>query len=388
MNALGALRPVRLCAGRRVAGPGPRVRSSRGSTRTRLSRLHVKAGAGDPRAGQLRRGRSRPPRAARRVAARGTAGQGRPRGVRRSDAAPAAGAILALVLGRRSSPKGNARDADRQALTFDDVGDAGGWPVLYFHGGGDSRLTRHPDDGIAASLGVRLIAVERSGPPSPGAPSSRGRATSRRSPTTSASTGSRSSAGRRAGPTPSRSRAVLDGRVARVVLVGSMPLPDRTAALARDVRLSLRAATLAPRFLGPSRSMGKAGDPAHRQSRDRRGLCPRSRRVVPSGRPLAGPRAGRPRPALGLWRRRHLRAGHALVGRERRGLPALDRAGLRSPPACCNPEAGRGHPSASLRALAGHPRRRRSSIVSRLSVRFSQKDVTPWQHSPPFSKRF
>ena len=35
--------------------------------------------------------------------------------------------------------------------------------MLYFPGGGDSRLTRHPDDSIAAELGVRLLAVERPG---------------------------------------------------------------------------------------------------------------------------------------------------------------------------------------------------------------------------------
>jgi hypothetical protein len=36
--------------------------------------------------------------------------------------------------------------------------------VLYLHGGGDSRLSRHPDDSIAASLGVRLLAIDRCGP--------------------------------------------------------------------------------------------------------------------------------------------------------------------------------------------------------------------------------
>jgi pimeloyl-ACP methyl ester carboxylesterase len=44
-----------------------------------------------------------------------------------------------------------------------DVGDPHGKPVLYFPGGGDSRLTRHPDDSIAAGLGVRVLAVERPG---------------------------------------------------------------------------------------------------------------------------------------------------------------------------------------------------------------------------------
>ena len=50
-------------------------------------------------------------------------------------------------------------------MTYDDVGDPNGAPVVYLHGGGDSRLSRHPDDSIAASLGVRLLAVDRCGPP-------------------------------------------------------------------------------------------------------------------------------------------------------------------------------------------------------------------------------
>ena len=49
-------------------------------------------------------------------------------------------------------------------MTFDDVGDPDGTPVVYLHGGGDSRLSRHPDDSIAARLGVRLLALDRCGP--------------------------------------------------------------------------------------------------------------------------------------------------------------------------------------------------------------------------------
>jgi len=49
-------------------------------------------------------------------------------------------------------------------LNFDDVGDPAGAPVVYLHGGGDSRLSRHPDDSIAVELGVRLVAVDRCGP--------------------------------------------------------------------------------------------------------------------------------------------------------------------------------------------------------------------------------
>jgi pimeloyl-ACP methyl ester carboxylesterase len=49
------------------------------------------------------------------------------------------------------------------ALAVDDVGDPGGTPVLYLHGTPDSRLSRHPDDGLAAAAGVRLLAVDRPG---------------------------------------------------------------------------------------------------------------------------------------------------------------------------------------------------------------------------------
>ena len=66
------------------------------------------------------------------------------------------------MLGRRPSGARDARDADRPLI--DDVGDPAGTPVVYLHGGGDSRLSRHPDDSIAAALGVRLLAVDRCGP--------------------------------------------------------------------------------------------------------------------------------------------------------------------------------------------------------------------------------
>ena len=56
-------------------------------------------------------------------------------------------------------------------LTFDDVGDPDGRPVVFLHGTPDSRLARHPDDSRAAAAGVRLLAVDRPGyggsPPGP-----------------------------------------------------------------------------------------------------------------------------------------------------------------------------------------------------------------------------
>lgn len=52
---------------------------------------------------------------------------------------------------------------DGRTLGFDDVGDPAGSPVLYVHGTPDSRRARHPDDGVAAAAGARLVAVDRPG---------------------------------------------------------------------------------------------------------------------------------------------------------------------------------------------------------------------------------
>ncbi len=53
--------------------------------------------------------------------------------------------------------------ADGRSLGFDDVGDRAGVPVLFVHGTPDSRRARHPDDGMATELGVRLVSVDRPG---------------------------------------------------------------------------------------------------------------------------------------------------------------------------------------------------------------------------------
>ncbi len=52
---------------------------------------------------------------------------------------------------------------DGRILGFDDVGDPHGIPVLFVHGSPDSRRARHPDDGIADQLGIRLVAIDRPG---------------------------------------------------------------------------------------------------------------------------------------------------------------------------------------------------------------------------------
>jgi pimeloyl-ACP methyl ester carboxylesterase len=52
---------------------------------------------------------------------------------------------------------------DGRILAVDDVGDPAGRAVVYLHGTPDARQARHPDDGLAAAAGVRLLAVDRAG---------------------------------------------------------------------------------------------------------------------------------------------------------------------------------------------------------------------------------
>jgi pimeloyl-ACP methyl ester carboxylesterase len=130
------------------------------------------------------------------------------------------------------------------ALSIDDVGDPAGTPVVYLHGGGDSRLSRHPDDSIAASLGVRLLAVDRCGPPVRSR-SLRGWAEE----VVDALGVDRFgvigwSAG---GPHALAVAAVAPECVTRVALVASMPPPDAVGTLPTDVRRVMRLARIAPR---------------------------------------------------------------------------------------------------------------------------------------------
>lgn len=62
-----------------------------------------------------------------------------------------------------SGTAGTVTLRDGRILGFDDVGDPAGLPVIYLHGFGSSRLIRHPDDSIAARMGIRLLAVDRPG---------------------------------------------------------------------------------------------------------------------------------------------------------------------------------------------------------------------------------
>ena len=149
------------------------------------------------------------------------------------------------MLGRESPRARNAGDARRLALSVDDVGDPAGRPVVYLHGGGDSRLSRHPDDRIAAELGVRLLAVDRCGPAV--------RVHSLREwaeRVVAALDVDRFgvigwSAG---GPHALAVAAVAPERVSRVSLVASMPPPDAVDQLPADVRRVMRVARIAPRI--------------------------------------------------------------------------------------------------------------------------------------------
>jgi pimeloyl-ACP methyl ester carboxylesterase len=129
-------------------------------------------------------------------------------------------------------------------MRFDDVGDPDGTPVVYLHGGGDSRLSRHPDDAIAAGLGIRLLALDRCGPAARGR-SLRSWAEEAAATVVAVRFGVIGwSAG---GPHALALAAVAPERVARVALVGSMPPPDGVAALPRDVQRLMRVSRFAPR---------------------------------------------------------------------------------------------------------------------------------------------
>lgn len=53
--------------------------------------------------------------------------------------------------------------ADGRRVAVDEVGAPDGTPIVYIHGTPDTRRARHPDDSLAAALGVRLVCVDRPG---------------------------------------------------------------------------------------------------------------------------------------------------------------------------------------------------------------------------------
>ena len=141
---------------------------------------------------------------------------------------------------------------DGRRLAYDDVGDPRGAPLLYFHGGGDSRLTRHPDDAIAEQLGIRLIAVDR-----PGC----GRSDFRRCRSLAEwaadvdEVADALELGRFAvlgwsagGPHALACARILRDRVERAAVVAGMPEPASFALLPRDLHLTLRLARRDPRL--------------------------------------------------------------------------------------------------------------------------------------------
>ena len=146
------------------------------------------------------------------------------------------------MLGRKSPGARHARDAHRP-LIVDDVGAPDGTVVVYLHGGGDSRLSRHPDDTIAADLGVRLLAVDRCGPPV------RGRSLRSCAAEVLAVVpeGPFSVIGWSAGGPHALAVAAVGGqRVRRVALVGAMPRPELASVLSPTVRRTMRVARLSP----------------------------------------------------------------------------------------------------------------------------------------------
>lgn len=129
---------------------------------------------------------------------------------------------------------------------IDETGDPNGAPVVYLHGGGDSRLTIHPDDSIAAGLGVRLLAFERSGKARrfktlrAWAEHALDEIDAERFATIGWSAG---------GPHALALAAVAPERVTRVAVVGPMPPPDAMSQVSPDVRQAVRMARYAPQIV-------------------------------------------------------------------------------------------------------------------------------------------
>lgn len=53
--------------------------------------------------------------------------------------------------------------ADGRELAYETYGDPQGMPVIFCHGFADSRLIRHPDEELTASLGVYVVAADQPG---------------------------------------------------------------------------------------------------------------------------------------------------------------------------------------------------------------------------------
>ena len=169
-----------------------------------------------------------------------------------------------MVLAREPSRARDERDLDRhEALSFDDVGDADGVPVVYLHGGGDSRFSRHPDDTVAAALGVRLLAVDRCGPPVRGR-TLLGFASELLAHLDGLGVGRFAVVGWSAGgPHALAVAAAAPERVRRVALVSSMPVPDGLSAMPWQIRTAMQLARVSPRAVAPAlERWGRSRTPA------------------------------------------------------------------------------------------------------------------------------
>ena len=262
-----------------------------------------------------------------RTGSRHIAGLGRDqaRFARHPVAEAASRAILVLVLRRRSSSAWDAGDRDRHALSYDDVGDPAGVPVVYLHGGGDSRLSRHPDDTIAASLGVRLVAVDRCGP-AVRRPTLRAWAEEilPRLPVDEFAVVGWSAGG----PHALALAAVAPERVHQVAAVGSMPPPE-VLGRCRGRRAECDAARedIAGARPRPARAVGAQAGAADRQPGDAttptRGAAWSPSAPAGCGSPTSSRYLARP---WGFDLARRPCAGDALVRRARHDVPADDRA--------------------------------------------------------------
>src|SRR5436305_12226700 len=68
-----------------------------------------------------------------------------------------------MVATEQASTARTVKLPDGGSRGYAEYGDPAGKPVLFMHGYPDSHLTRNPDDGLTASLGVRLIIPDRPG---------------------------------------------------------------------------------------------------------------------------------------------------------------------------------------------------------------------------------
>jgi pimeloyl-ACP methyl ester carboxylesterase len=166
----------------------------------------------------------------------------------------------------------SVRLRDGRRLAYAEHGDLGGAAVLYLPGGGDSRLSRHPDDSIAADAGIRLIAVDR---PGCGGSDFRRRRTLVEWTDDVTDLADALALDRFAvlgwsagGPHALACAWALGERVTHASVVAGMPLPDQTDVLPRDLRMTLRLARRAPLLarrpltIWSRRAPAPTGDPA------------------------------------------------------------------------------------------------------------------------------